>query len=303
MIPLFAAWLALSLAFPAAANDLALYARLLERHTREVDDLARVRVDYPVISTSPDWRRLVESLAAADPAALRTREQQLAFWINAYNILAIDLVAQHYPIASIRDVGSLLRPVWKRPAGRVGGRTVTLDEIEHEIVRPLGDPRTHVVVICASTSCPALPREPLTAERLDEQLDAAMRRWMADPGKGLRIDRAANIITLSKIFDWFEEDFAKASGDVLSFVVRYAPEADRDWLNTHGTKARLEYFDYDWAVNALPRPSRAGAGRLPRRRRPHLRTLGARGLPGRCGALAGRPSPRPSTGLARQRAS
>ena len=188
----------------------------------------------------------MESLAAADLAALRTREQQLAFWINAYNILAIDLVAQHYPIASIRDIGSLLRPVWKRPAGRVGGRTVTLDEIEHEIVRPLGDPRTHAVVICASTSCPALPREPLTAERLDAQLDAAMRQWLADPGKGLRIDRAANTIHLSKIFDWFEEDFAKAGG-VLAFVARYAPESDREWLRTHGATARIDYFDYDMA--------------------------------------------------------
>src|SRR5688572_11419046 len=137
-LPLFAIVLALALAAPAAAFDDALYTRLLERHTRPVDDLARVRVDYPAIAASPDWRRLVESLAAADPAALRTREQQLAFWINAYNIFAIDLVAQHYPAASIKDIGSLFSPVWKRPAGRVGGRTVTLDEIEHAIVRPLG---------------------------------------------------------------------------------------------------------------------------------------------------------------------
>jgi hypothetical protein len=247
---LLAGLLAVALAVPAAAFDDALYARLLERHTRAVEDLARVRVDYPAIAASADWRRLVASLASEDLAALRTREQQLAFWINAYNVLAIDLVAQHYPIASIRDIGSLLRPVWKRSAGRAGGRTVTLDEIEHEIVRPLGDPRTHGVVICASTSCPALPREPLTAERLDAQLDTAMRRWMADPGKGLRIDRDARTIHLSKIFDWFEEDFAKAGG-VVAFAARYAPESDREWLSTHGAAARLEYFDYDWAVNAL----------------------------------------------------
>lgn len=248
--PLFAITLALALAAPANAFDDALYARLLERHTREVDDLARVRVDYPAIAASAEWRRLVAGLASEDLAALRTREQQLAFWIDAYNILAIDLVAQHYPIASIRDIGSLLRPVWKRPAGRAGGRTVTLDEIEHEIVRPLGDPRSHAVVICASTSCPALPREPLTAERLDAQLDTAMRRWMADPGKGLRIDRAANTVRLSKVFDWFEKDFAKAGG-TIAFAARYAPESDRAWLHEHGATARLAYFDYDWAVNAL----------------------------------------------------
>src|SRR5207245_11671444 len=117
-----------------------------------------------------------------------------------------------FPVASIRDIGSFLRPVWKRPAGQAGGRAVTLDEIEHGIVRPLGDPRTHAVVVCASTSCPALPREPLEANRLDAHRDPAVRRWLADPDKGLRIDRSANTIRLSKIFDWFEQDFATAGG-------------------------------------------------------------------------------------------
>jgi uncharacterized protein DUF547 len=240
-----------ALAAPASAFDEALYAQLLARHTQTVSDLARVRVDYRALAASPDWRRLVAGLAAEDVSALRTREQQIAFWANAYNILAIDLVATHYPVASIKDIGSLFSPVWKKPAGMVAGRSRTLDEIEHQIVRPLGDPRTHAVVICASTSCPALPREPLVAARLDAQLDAAMRQWMADPGKGLKIDRAANTITVSRIFDWFEDDFAKTGG-VLAFVARYASDSDREWLRAH-SDARLDYFDYDWAVNALPR--------------------------------------------------
>lgn len=249
---LLAALAALALAAPAAAFDEALYATLLERHTQPVADLARVRVDYPAIAASADWKRLVAGLAASDLAALHTREQQIAFWANAYNILAIDLVAAHYPVESIREIGSILRPVWKRPAGTVGGRAVTLDEIEHGIVRPLGDPRTHAVVVCASTSCPALPREPLSASRLDAQLDAAVRQWLADPDKGLRIDRGADTVHLSKIFDWFEKDFAK-DGGVLAFAERYAPDADRDWLRAHRANARIAYFDYDWAVNALPK--------------------------------------------------
>jgi hypothetical protein len=242
--------IAIALAAPAAAFDESLYASLLEHHTRPVSDLARVRVDYPAIAASADWKRLVAGLASTDLASIQSREQQIAFWVNAYNILAIDLVAAHYPIASIRDIGSLLRPVWKRPAGIVGGRSMTLDAIEHGTIRPFGDPRTHAVVVCASTSCPALPREPLAAARLDAQLDAAVRQWLADPGKGLRIDRAAGTIRLSKIFDWFEADFAKAGG-VLAFVERYAPEGDREWLRAHAATAEIDYFDYDWAVNAL----------------------------------------------------
>jgi len=246
--------IAIAFAAPAAAFYYeTIYARVLEHHTRPVADLARVRVDYSAIAASADWRRLLTSLATADLSGLRSREEQIAFWVNAYNILAIDLVATHYPVASIRDLGSLLRPVWKRTAGTIAGRERTLDEIEHEIVRPFGDPRTHAVVICASTSCPALPREPIRAERLDAQLDAAMRQWLADPGKGLRIDRSANTVWLSKIFDWFEEDFAKAGG-VLAFVARFAPEPDREWLRAHAATAEIEYFDYDWKVNALASP-------------------------------------------------
>ena len=132
----------------------------------------------------------------------------------------------------------------------MGGRAVTLDEVEHEIVRPMGDPRAHAAVICASTSCPALRREPFTATRLDAQLDDAMRVWMADTGKGLAIDRRARRVTLSKIYDWFDEDF-EAAGGALAFATRYAPEADRAWLRENGARARITYFDYDWNVNAV----------------------------------------------------
>jgi len=246
-----AAALVLSAA-PAPAFDEALYATLLERHARTVEDVARVRVDYPAIARSADWKRLVAGLAATDLASLPTRDEQLAFWIDAYNVLAIDLVASHYPLESIRDIGSFFRPVWKRPAGVVGGRSVTLDEIEHGIVRPLGEPRAHAVVVCASTSCPALPREPLRAATLDAQLDAATDAWLADPGKGLRIEREADTIHLSRIFDWFEEDFEPAGG-VLTFVARHAPVSDRAWLRERGAAARIVYLDYDWSVNAVRR--------------------------------------------------
>ena len=97
---------------------------------------------------------------------------------------------------------------------------------------------------------PALRREPWNAKRLDAQLDDEMRKWMAHTQKGLRVDRRANTIYLSKIFDWFEEDFEKAGGAV-AFAARYAPEADRAWLASNGKKARVAYFDYDWSVNAL----------------------------------------------------
>jgi len=238
---------------PAAALDEDLYASLLAEHTREVDDLARVRVDYPAIARSAGWETLIRSLAETDPATLRSRDEQLAFWIDAYNILAIDLVATHWPVGSIRDIGSFFSPVWKREAGQIGGRAYSLDEIEHGIIRPMGDPRAHAAVVCASTSCPALRREPFRAATLDAQLDDAMRIWMADPGKGLAFDRAANRVRLSKIFDWFEGDFAPSP---LAFAARYAPDDARRFIETHGDDLDVAYFDYDWAVNATTSPER-----------------------------------------------
>ena len=235
------------------AVDLDLYGRLLERHTRAVSDTAGTRVDYAALRDDPDWRRLLESLAAApEPGASASQSERLAYWINAYNVLAIDMVVQNFPVASIRDIGSLLRPVWKRDAGKVGGRSVTLDEVEHTILRPLGDPRVHMAIVCASTSCPSLAREPFRAERLDAHLDAAARAFVANPTKGARVE--ADGLRISKIFDWFAEDFV-ASGGVLAFVRRHASPEMRTAIDRLGPKPSLLYFDYDWSLNGIGRPS------------------------------------------------
>jgi hypothetical protein len=239
----------LSSAAPAAATlDLELYARILSESTRETPETAGTHVDYLALGSSPLWPRLIESLATSRPAALRSREEKLAFWLNAYNILAMHLVIQHYPVESIRDIGSFLWPVWRRTAGTIDGRSYTLDQIEDDILRPLRDPRIHGALNCASTSCPSLRREPYEPERIDAQLDDSVRRFLAEPRKGLAIDADASIVRVSKIFDWFGEDF-EAGGGVLSFVTTYAPEGARAWLREHGREARVLYLPYDWQLN------------------------------------------------------
>jgi hypothetical protein len=215
-----------------------------------VPDAAGTRVDYAALRGDPDWPRLVASLAAADPDALPGRAEKLAFWINAYNVLAIDWVVREGPVESIRDLGSLLRPVWKKKAGEIGGRDVTLDEIEHRILRPLGEPRIHVAIVCASTSCPGLRREPFRAAALDRQLDEQARAFLADPRKGLAVDRGAGVARVSKIFDWFAGDF-DASGGVRAFLARHAPAAERAWLAERGTRLELRWLEYDWRLNGL----------------------------------------------------
>ena len=233
----------------AAALDLDLYAQLLERHTRAVEDIASTRVDYAAVSRDPDWRLLLRSLEASQTDALEGREA-MAFWINAYNILAIEVVARNYPVASIKDVGSLLRPVWKRRAGTIDGREVTLDGIEHRTLRPLGDPRIHGAIVCASLSCPPLRREPYREEPLDAQLDDNVRRWLADPRKGVAVDPDGRTLRASSIFKWFAKDF-EAQGGVLAFLERHGPDAVRALLREEGERIRLRYLDYDWSLNDL----------------------------------------------------
>ena len=236
----------------AAGFDAALWAELLTRHSAEVPDPAGVRVDYRALGADPAWRRLVAGLERCDPATLGSREETLAFWINAYNVLAMDVVVAHYPVASIRDAGSWLRPVWKRPAGRIGGRAWSLDEIEHGVLRPLGDPRIHAAIVCASTSCPSLRREPYDAARIDAQLEDALRRFLADPRKGAAFDPAAGRLRLSRIFAWFEADFASRGG-VLAFVLPRLPGEVRAAVAARPGAVRVGHFDYDWRLNDLVR--------------------------------------------------
>jgi len=245
-----AALLAAALAGPAGAAgfDADLWDALLGRYTREVADPAGVRVDYRGLAAEPRWRELLEGLAAAPEPV--ERSARLAFWIDAYNVLAIDVVLRHQPVESIRDAGSLLRPVWKQPAGRAAGATRTLDEIEHAILRPLGEPRIHAAIVCASVSCPSLRREAFRAERLEAQLEDALTGFLADPRKGSRLDEARGELWLSPLFDWFAEDFATAGGIPAALAPRL-PEATRRALAARGGALRVRFFDYDWRLNDL----------------------------------------------------
>jgi hypothetical protein len=228
--------------------DLGLYGSELQAHTRSVPELAGTRVDYAALRSSPQWADVRKSLAMCDPAKLATRAEKLAFWINAYNVLAIDLVATHWPVASIKDIGSFLFPVWTKTAGQIHGKPYTLDEIENQELRPLGDPRIHAAIVCASLSCPALAREPYRAADVDAQLDQAFARFVANREKGVALDRDASRLRLSSIFKWFSEDFEKQGG-ALAMISRYLDADDRAWLEKHGAQTRREYFPYDWRVN------------------------------------------------------
>ena len=251
-IPLLVALLTVPLD-PAQAEDaggpwMDLWGEMLTRHTRAVDAEVGTRVDYRALSQDPIWPQVVAGLGREEPGRLETRSQKLAFWINAYNILAIDLVVRNYPIQGIRDLGFWFSPVWKKTAGTIGGQNYSLHEIEHEILRPMGDPRIHGAIVCASISCPNLLRTPYRADAVGAQMDENLRAWMQRPEKGMALDRENRVLRVSKVFDWFSEDF-ESQGGVRSFVTRYAPPEEAAWLKAESGPVSIRYFDYDWNLN------------------------------------------------------
>lgn len=229
-------------------GDIALYGSLLQEHTEATSDVVQTRVRYRTLKQDPRWRRLIDAVAQSDPQELGSVKERLAYWINVYNIFAIDLVLGGYPIESIKDLGSFFSPVWGITAGRIHGQKYSLEEIEHEILRPMGDPRIHAAIVCASVSCPPLSRTPFEAHLIDAQLDATLRAWLTNPEKGMRLDRESETLTVSKIFDWFESDF-EAAGGVVRFILPHVAPEDADWLRGRIDDVDIEYFDYDWGLN------------------------------------------------------
>lgn len=199
-------------------------------------------VAYGKVKSDRRYEKTVADLEKVSLESLKTPQERLSFWINVYNILAVKMVADHYPIKSIKDAGSLLSPVWKRPVAVVAGKERSLHEVEHEILRPMGDPRIHMAIVCASVSCPDLRPEAFTPERLDAQLDDQVKTFLANPGKGMRIN--ASRIYLSSIFSWFEDDF---KGGVMKFLIRYVSRDEQQTLKSG--KLKIVYLDYKWDLN------------------------------------------------------
>ncbi len=234
--------------FPVAAFDFSDWDAIIKKHVsaKKVAGISINAVSYAGLKNDGDFKKLVSRLNSARPESL-TRDEKLVFWINTYNILAAKMVADRFPIKSIKDAGSFFSPVWKKPAGNVAGKQRTLNEIEHEILRKMDEPRIHVAIVCASVSCPDLRLEAFNVERLSEQLDDQMIKFLKSSDKGMKIDKEKNRVYLSSIFKWFEEDF-ESRGGVLKYISNYvSPETAKELQRS---KIKISYLDYNWDVNS-----------------------------------------------------
>ena len=224
------------------------------------------RVDYAGWTNSPDGiSRLdayLDHLSRADRSQSASQEDRLAFWINAYNALTIRGILREYPTTSIRNhVSHVGYSIWKHYQLRVGDESYSLSAIEHEILRPMGEPRIHFAIVCASIGCPPLRNEAYVPERLDEQLTANARAFFQQR-RNFRIDRQYNRVELSSILNWFADDFGETRRDQLDAIAPWLPSEEARKF-TRRPDVTVRYLDYDWNLNDRTEQRDAGSNRNP----------------------------------------
>ena len=230
---------------------------LLKKHVRWLPDGKQSRVNYRGFAADrAALKAVLDSFSAVPRASFDgwSRPQQMAFLINAYNALTVELILTKYPdLKSIKDLGSVVQSAWKKKFFTLLGEERHLDWVEHEQLRPrYSEPRVHAAVNCASIGCPALRDEAFTAAKLEAQLEDGMRRFMGDRTRNrVKGDK----VEVSSIFKWFKEDFEKGHGgfkQVEDVFAKYADQLSDQPAEQAALKAKvlgLSHLDYDWSLN------------------------------------------------------
>lgn len=223
------------------------WAEFLDRYLVTDHSSGVYRVRYDDV-TPTDRRRLRDYVRRLQAVAVSrlNRDEQLAYWINLYNAATVDLILEHYPVDSIRDIGDglLSRGPWDDELLEVEGEALTLNDVEHRIIRPIWeDERIHYVVNCASIGCPNLYPEPLTGENRHEVFDEAARDYI-NHRRGVRFED--DRLVLSEIYNWYTEDFGGDTDGVVRHLLEYLDEETAERLRSFDGRIR---YEYDWALN------------------------------------------------------
>jgi hypothetical protein len=214
-------------------------------------------VDYTGLRQRPsNLEAYLDQLAAVSKKGFKkwSEDEQIAFYINLYNAATLKLIIDHYPLKSIRSIGNVIKGPWDQSVVRLFGETVTLNHVEHEILRKqYTEPRIHFALVCAAKSCPHLREEPYIPYRLEEQLEDQGKRFLNTPSKNY-VDLESRTAYLSEIFKWFKGDFENENRSVLAFVRGYFPVPISSEMGKN--KFRIRHLKYDWSLNdTKSRPS------------------------------------------------
>lgn len=229
----------------AGRFDNSIFAELLEDHV----DYEDARVDYAGLKADEDkLDAYLKQIADADLTRLDD-DAELALLINAYNAYTLELILEHYPgVESIKDIDN----PWKTKRYVVAGHKLSLDDIEHRLIRPIyKDSRIHFAVNCASLGCPPLAPWPYEGEKIDEQLDKAARRTLQD-SRYARVEDGK--LKLTSVMNWYRTDFVdkgfSPTAETLPlYVAKYAGEDVKALIEKHGGEPAVEFLEYDWALN------------------------------------------------------
>ncbi len=241
----------------AQAFDHGSWNTLLNEHVKHLRDGVATAVDYNGMAEDrTGLQSYLNALSAVTTAEFQqwSRDEQLAFLINAYNAFTVELILLEGQPDSIRDIGSFFSGPWDKEFFSLLGKPRTLDEVEHEMIRgnpALMDPRIHFAVNCASIGCPALRPEAYTADKLDGQLEESTRKFLSDKQRN-RFNADDNVLEVSKIFDWYEDDFEKAAGSVANYLLPYAKELGVPQVKQTSMKSddlTIRHLDYNWKLN------------------------------------------------------
>ena len=240
--------LATSLLFVIAASaQHEVWDRVVKKHVNAFGE-----VNYGALKTDrADLDAYVKWLGEVSPekqaAQFPTKADELAYYINAYNAFTTAGVVKGYPTKSVRDLGMVFG-FFRRGDHRMGGRWISLTDLENKIIRSerYKEPRIHFAIVCASLSCPKLAAEAFTASNLERLLDAGARQFVNER-RNIYVKDGA--VRMSEIFKWYENDFKWSAPSVLEFANKYAKPDLKKALDGLPAKPRVQYFDYDWAIN------------------------------------------------------
>ena len=224
------------------------WAQILSSYAK-MDTDGLMRFDYAGLKASAQstamLARYIKTQSAKMPSTMG-RNEAMAYWANLYNALTVQIVAENYPVPSIRKIKSGYRAgPWKLDLVKVEGKTLSLDDIEHGIMRPtFNTPLVHYMVNCASVGCPNLKASPWQAATLEADQEAAARAYINSP-RGASFSKGR--LKVSSIYRWFKKDFGVGEAGVLAHLTKYA---DEDLRASLSSKTKIDKYDYDWGVNA-----------------------------------------------------
>ncbi|MBL4884745.1 MAG: DUF547 domain-containing protein [Planctomycetaceae bacterium] len=190
----------------------------------------------------------LKQLSKANPKLSAGKPARLAYWINAYNAVTIEGILQVYPTSSIRNHTAKLvgYNIWKQLKLQVGDGQYSLEEIEHQVLRKMGEPRIHFAIVCASVGCPRLRNEAYTASHLESQLAENTQDFFSR-SQHLQVDASRKTLKLSSLIDWFASDFGTTQSQQLQYLGRYMPKNAQQLI--HDPKTKLSYLKYNWNLN------------------------------------------------------